>query len=241
MSGFDGLLGLGRQSLTTRLGAGGVAAARDAALSRSVDRTLSLEAGMFSRPSSGGGYGDLAAGALYLQAGGLLLGMVGGYYQALNQKLSLKAAAQDAEHEERMAGINARLAEEDANAILEAGKDEEARVGLEYGQAKAAELARQGGSGFAAGEGSGAEVSASIELAARIDRAAIRRNAVRAAGQSRMEAVDRRNRGSLAGQAARNLRGTAGSIQPGLSVLTAGLEGGGSLLGRAAAYRSGRY
>lgn len=191
--------------------------------------------------SSSPGFGGAAAASLWLQGTGALLSMVGSFFQAQQQKDLLKAQALDLEHESRMSAINARNAEADAQAILEAGRDEAAQVTAAYGQAKAEEVVRQGASGFVTGSGSNAEVTASIELAKRIERSRITQDTLRAAGQRRMQAVDLRNRGVLAGVSAENTRRTARTVSPALAGLTAGISGGASLLSNYAQFRSGRF
>lgn len=187
------------------------------------------------------GYQTEATAALVTQLFGTLSGMVGSFFAAESDRNQLKSQALDLEHAQSMAGINARLAAADANAILEAGRDEVAMSTLEHGQAKESERARQGASGFVGGQGSGAEVLASIEVAKRIDAATINKNTVRAASQRRLQATDWRNRGAAAGASAANLRGARGAIQPGLSAVASGLNSGASLISRYADYRSGRF
>ena len=184
---------------------------------------------------------DNATASMVAMVFGTLTGMVGSFYEAQSLQNRLKSEALDYEHASKMSGIAARQAEQDANSIMEASRDDIAWTTAEYGQAKAQTKARQGGSGFVAGQGSGAEVLASMEMAKQIDMMTINKNAVRAASQRRLQGTTERNRGTLADASAANLRGAAGAIKPGLSALSAGLEGGASMLGRYSRLRSGRF
>ena len=245
MTGIDGLSLLGRQALQ-RIGRGGAAdaaararfAAGDAATSRTLDATTGT---LFGQRQDRGGYQADAQALFVAQVFGSLSGMVGSFYAAQSAREQGKAQAQDLEFEQSMAGVSARLAMADANAILEAGRDEAAQASAEYGMAKAETEAQQGASGFVAGQGSGGAVLQGIELAKRIDVGVINRNAVRAASQRRLQATDLRSRGALAGASARNIRGAAATIQPGAAAVTSLLNSGSSLVGRYAALRSGRF
>lgn len=188
-----------------------------------------------------GGYGGLASAGNWLSIGGALLGLVGSFYAAKSQQNQLKSEALAADFQESMSAINAKNAESDAQSILQAGQDEGARTSLAYGQEKAAQKAEQGASGFTIGVGSAAEAQASIELAKRLDLAAINRNTVRAASSRRLQATDQRNQSLLAGVSARNLRGTASSISPGLAAAGSLFRSAGPLLGQYASSHSSRY
>lgn len=165
-------------------------------------------------PSTSGNFlSDFGVGG-WLQLGGSLMSAVGGYYAAESQKSQLKSQALSLEHEASMSRLNARMAENDAQAIEEAGREEAGQVALRYAQEKGAYRASVGASGIVAGFGSTAEVAASIDLAAEVDALTINRNAVRAAGARRVAATDLRNRGAMAEISAGNVRATAGSIRP---------------------------
>jgi hypothetical protein len=168
-----------------------------------------------ARPASVGGFWSEFGIGGALQVGGSLMSIIGTYFAADTQKNQLKSQGLALDHEAAMSRFNARLAEQDALAIEEAGRQEAGQVALRYAAEKGAFQARTGASGVRMGRGSAAEVAASIDLAAELDDITINRNTVRAAGQRRMQAQDIRNRGSLAEVSARNVRGTASSIRPG--------------------------
>lgn len=166
-------------------------------------------------PSTANWWADVGIGDV-LSAGGSIMSVIGTYFAAQTQKGQLKSQALSMEHEAAISRINARVAEQDAQAIEEAGREEAGNLALRYAQEKASHRASVGGSGVRIGHGSAAEVAASIQLAAEMDAITLNKNTVRAAGQRRMQATDTRNRGALADISANNLRATAGSVNPGL-------------------------
>ncbi len=167
-----------------------------------------------AQPMQTGSYEGLADLGLWTSMAGSALDVLGNFYAVKSQKAQLQSQASSLEFQQSMSAINARDAEMDAQAILEAGQREQGRVSQEYGQAKAAVRASTGGRGIQQGVGSAAEVQASIELAKQTDVYAVNSNAVRAANAARTRAVNERNEGLLAGVSAQNLRGTAGSLDP---------------------------
>jgi hypothetical protein len=178
--------------------------------------------------------GDISGGA---QAFGMLQSIVGSYYQAAAQKGQLRSAAMDAEFASSMANINARAAEREAMAIIQAGRQQSALLSAQYGQAKSSYVARTAASGIRQ-TGSAAEVRTSMELAKMEDLATLRQNVASAASRAQAGAVDQRNRSLLAGVSARNLRRTAGTIKPWENVLTS-LVGSSGSLAQSWRYRGG--
>lgn len=168
---------------------------------------------------------------------GTLLGALGNYYSTKSQQHELKSRALDAEFAASMANLNARAAEDDAQAEIEAGQDEKARLTAQYGQAKSD--ARASAAARGVGGASVAEQLASIELAKEVDSLTITRNSVRAANRRRAEAVNYRNQGALGRVSANNLRGTAGSLSPYANAGAGLLSGAGQLASNwAPRYRS---
>lgn len=153
------------------------------------------------------------------------LSAVGNFYAVKSQQNVLKSQALSAEFASSMSAINARAAEQDAQAITEAGNREQSRVSARYGQAKGAARAAMAGRGIQAGVGSAAEVQASIEHAKQADVFAVNSNAVRAANAARTQAVNERNQSLLSGVSAANLRGTARTLDPYAAVAGSLLEG----------------
>lgn len=156
-----------------------------------------------------------------------LMGALGTYYSTRSQQHELKSRAMDAEFQSSMANINARAAEEDAQAEIEAGQIELARVTAQYGQVKQDTIASAAARGV---EGASVQESlASIELAKQTDSLIINRNSVRRANARRAEAVNMRNSALIGRQNARNLRGTAGSLSPATAARGSLLQGASTL------------
>jgi len=154
---------------------------------------------------------------MFTAISGALMSAVGGFYSAVGQRNELKSRALSADFEASMANLNARSAEQDAQAVLKAGQDETGQAEMRYGQLAGEQRASAGGSGTQIGVGSNAEVAASIALARDIDRMTITENTVRAAGAARLRSVNERNRGLLATVSASNLRASAKTIKPWLA------------------------
>ena len=145
---------------------------------------------------------------------GGVMSAIGAYYQAENQKLQLKSQASAADFASRIAGINARNAEADAQFAIEAGRREAALYSLRAAQQRAATTVSLGARGIQAGVGSAAEVQASNEIAKRLDLQAIDTNTLRQSQAIRRQAVNERQQAMLGNASARNLRASARSIQP---------------------------
>lgn len=160
---------------------------------------------------------------------GVLLGAIGGYYQARAQQDELKSQASAAEFQRTIAGINARAAENDAQAILRAGEDEAQRLTLQHGQDRGNLRANVAARGAVVGQGSAADVERSQRIAQLMERVALRSSVVRQANAARARATDFRNRGLLAGVSADNLRRSAGTISGGSAAVRGLLDGGSRL------------
>lgn len=182
-------------------------------------------ASLASGPETGAGAGAFGTAGTLLGIFGALTGALGSFYSAKAQQNQLKSGALTAEYEGSIANINARSAEQDAEASLEAGQREAGRRALLAGQDEGALRARVGASGVQAGVGSAAEVATSEEVANQIDMLTISSNAVRAAGQDRMRAVSYRNQAALDQVTANNMRRTARSINPWVQAGTSLLGG----------------
>lgn len=171
------------------------------------------------------GKGLSGAGAVLLVAGAINEA-IGAYYTT---QANIGRSRQDRlnlEFQGSIADLNARIAEQDAQAALAAGQHEAMLASLRFAAVRGSQRARQGASGLQIGVGSAAEVDASIEAAREMDLLTIERNTLRAAGAARMRAVDQRNRAEMARVAAQNLGDLESTFNPGLSAFT-------SLLGSA--------
>lgn len=174
----------------------------------------SAYAGFAANPNPPASFEGLSTFGLLTSIAGAGLAAVGNFYAVKSQQNVLKSEAMSAEFAQSMSSLNARAAEQDAQAITEAGNREQSRISGQYGQAKGSARAAQAARGIQGGVGSAAEVQASIEHAKQADVFAVNSNAVRAANAARAQAVNDRNAASLAGVSAANLRSTAGSLDP---------------------------
>ena len=157
---------------------------------------------------------DLTALGMTASIAGSLIGAVGAAFSAEAQKEQLKSQALNAEFAARMAELDARQADDDAMAILAAGRDEIGRLTLAAGQRKAKLKVSAAARGVVGNVGSAAEVLASEDIVKEQDVNKINANTIRAAGQARVRGVNAQNRSLLAGVSAGNLRRTAGTIRP---------------------------
>lgn len=190
----------------------------------------------------GGDYSALAGVGFWTQIAGSLMGTVGTYYSASAQKDAIKSQASSLEFGARISDINASAAEDDARAVMEAGKTEFARLTLQQGQERASLEASQAASGTT-GDGSNAEVRASQRILQRLDQMTLRANTVRAANAQRMRAVNARIGAAMGRASAANTYTTAGSINPWASTGGSLLSNAGAILGgyvNLQRYRGGR-
>lgn len=164
---------------------------------------------------------------LLMQMASTGLNAVGSYYDAKTQKYGLLSAAQNAEFQAGISSLNARNAEVDAQATLEAGQAAVGMRSMQGAQERAGAKVADAASGVQAGVGSAAEVQASMRLAEQIDAGVISKNAVRQAWGRRAEAADAQNQANLAMTEAAHLRRTAKKINPYLSAAST-LMGGAS-------------
>jgi len=176
-------------------------------------------------------YSSLATLGTITQIGGGVLGTIGAIGAAEAQRGALQSQALSMEFENNISAINARAAERDAAAVLEAGRQETMFADLRAAAAKASDKVSFAARGVRVGAGSAAEVAASTEFARQLDRRTITLNSVRAANTAKLQAVNERVRGSVAAASARNLRASAKSIQPWMA-------GVGGLLGSVGAVAS---
>jgi len=160
-----------------------------------------------------GGANLTTLGAVGMVTGGVM-SAIGAYYQAESQRMQLKSQASAAEFAARIADMNARQAEDDAQYAIKAGQREAVMYAMRAGQEKEATRTVQAARGLTAGEGSAAEVLASQELVKKLDLAAIDSNALRQSQALRRQAVNERQQGLMGRVQAGNLRATRRTIQP---------------------------
>lgn len=181
-------------------------------------------------PPGAGVLASLGPVGFGLQAAGAIVGAIGDYYSAKNQKMGLQQQALGMDFEANVSSMNAAQAERDASFELEANRRNLVAAGQAAGQAMESQRVTSAASGVAADSASSAEVQASMNYARKMDEANMTISAVRAANAQRRIAVDYRNRALVARTSAANTRRTAQSIRPGLAAATSLLGSSGTLL-----------
>ena len=152
--------------------------------------------------------GFQVAGAI-AQIGGVINSEIVRYYQAKQAQYEAKSKASSMRFQADMANINARMSEDEAVSILEAGEQQKFQLTMRAGMEMAQQLTRQGARGIRIGAGSAAETQASLDLVKEIDAYNIDTNAMRQAQSRRMQAVNLRNQGLLGRVSANNIESMA--------------------------------
>lgn len=173
---------------------------------------------------------------------GLAFSAVNSYYAVEAQQGQLAQQAASMDFQGSMARENAKRAENDYQAVLQAGRDEKTSLTLQHGQDRASLIAGQAASGTTAG-GSNAEVRASQRLIQRIEAMTMDSNVLRQANAARAQKVNAENEARLSDVSASNIRGTAGSLNPWVAAGSSALSSGGALASQwvyRERYRGGR-
>lgn len=156
---------------------------------------------------------------------GAATGAIGSFYAAQAQQMSLKSQASSLKFQARIADLNARHSEFGAQQSLLAGERQigayTMRAGQQKGQVEAS-MAAQGGD---VGNGSAAEVRASMDLIKQIDVININSNAVREAEAQRMQGVNYKMQAALGRISANNMMASASTISPWAAGFTSLLGG----------------
>ena len=163
---------------------------------------------------------QLASASLIGQIGGAATGAIGSYFSAATQKANLKGQAAVAE-------ANARMAELSAQSALNQGQKKVGQLTLQAGQLKSRQRVSLAANGIDLGVGSAAELQASTDIMAEIDKNTIETDATYAAWGIRTQATNYQNEALMA-------RSAAGAISPGMSAFS-------SLLGSAGSVASSWY
>lgn len=151
---------------------------------------------------------------------GGLTSAVGSFFAAKQASYQLKSQASSYRFQSDMQAINARAAENDAQSILESGKSQVAQYTMAAGQQKQGARASMAGRGIALGQGSAADVEASMDLVKDMDVLTINSNAVRAAAAERMQATNYRNASLLLRTSGNNADMGARTISPFMTATT---------------------
>lgn len=162
----------------------------------------------------------MSTAGLFTQVFGGISSAIGSYYAAQTAQYQAKSQALSYGYQADMARINSRGAEYDAQSILESGKSQIADYTMQAGQAKASAQTSMAARGIALGSGSEQDVEASMDLVKDINVLNINSNAVRAAGDERMQAANDLGQATMYDVSAQNARTSAGSISPFGSMFT---------------------
>jgi len=153
-------------------------------------------------------------GGLFALAG-IYTTAISTWYEVDAARDRLKMMEDRVRHEQRMATLNRRMAEDAAAGILFAGEREVGRQTMMTGSQKAANRASVAARGVQLGSGgSVAEVEASGDIIAEIDRFNIEGNIERRVAAARMHGVNYANEALTRGVEAAGLAATRRSINP---------------------------
>ncbi len=156
------------------------------------------------------------------------LGAIGGLFAAIGSGASAFYAAESKksalEFQADMAQINARIAEHQAQDIMDVAKKEAGNVSMRAGKVKSAQKVSQAARGVQIGVGNAAEEIATTDLMKEIDMLTINSNAVNQAAAVRMQKVgfsnqaviDRSSAGSISslGNGLSSFVGSASAVAP---------------------------
>ena len=165
-----------------------------------VDPTL-----MTAPSSASAGSASAAAGAMSWL--GPSMAILGGIQSAFGAYQSIKSTKSSLEYQSAISSLNAKLAEDTAQSILEAGEREAGRVSLQAGKVKSAQKVSQAARGVVIGAEGAADELATTDLMKEIDMLTINTNAVRQAGAARMQSTNFSNEALTQGA-------SAGSLNP---------------------------
>ena len=179
-----------------------------------------------------------------LSIGAALTSAVGSFYAAKSARYQLKSQESALRFKSEMSNINARMAENQAQQIMQSSRQQMSLAALEYSQQQAADRVSTAARGIQAGVGSASEVAASQEYLKRRALWTMDMNAVRQASAARMQKANiRAEQAAMLAQAGQMSAMRAG-ISPGLSAGTTLLGSAGQMLsgyGRGLRYQQGNY
>lgn len=112
--------------------------------------------------------------------GSVMASTIGSYLSAKSNKAMLNAQA-------NIADINARMAENTAQSVLNQGKQQVAQSTMQYGAFKSRQKAALAANGVDLGVGNAAEIQASTDIMKEIDANTLHANAVRSAWGARTQ------------------------------------------------------
>lgn len=139
---------------------------------------------------------------------------IGTFYAAKTAQYQEKSQASSFAFQSDLAAINASRAEMTAQSIEEAGKSQVAGYTMRAGQEKSAATASMAARGIALGQGSSADVAASMDIEKDLNVMAINSNSTRQAWAAREQETNYKNQSLLDRTSAANALRSAGSISP---------------------------
>lgn len=157
---------------------------------------------------------SFATAAPLLMAMGAIQSAVGTYYQAQTAKYQLQSQQLGFEFNQKMADINARQMENQAQWYMLQGERQIGTLTMRAGKIRSAQKASQAASGIDLGVGSAAEVRATTDLMKETDAITININATRAANAARTQRVNFENQSLMAGVSANNAGSMANLVSP---------------------------
>lgn len=156
---------------------------------------------------------DWRGTGMMLAGVGALLGAVGSFFAVSSQRREMEAHALSYEFEGTMAALDARAAEADAQAGLDAAATEVGALTLAAGAERASRRASLAARGITT-TGSAAEVALSADVMLEADKYTIARSARSRAAADRVRAVNATNRSRFARVSANNARRSARALSP---------------------------
>ena len=168
-------------------------------------------------------------GGPLLMAMGAIQTAVGAYYQSQSAKYQLQSQQLGFEFNQKMADINARQMENQAQWYMLQGERQIGTLTMRAGKIRSAQKASQAARGVALGYGSTAEEIATTDLMKETDAITINVNATRAANAARTQKVNFENQSLLSGVSAANAGNMASSINPAFNATANLLSGAGTV------------
>jgi hypothetical protein len=139
---------------------------------------------------------------------------IGTYYSAKNAQYQDKSQASSFAFQSDMASINASRAEMTAESIEESGKSQIASYTMQAGQQKAGAVASMAARGIALGQGSAADVAASMDVEKSLNVMAINSNTTRQTWAAREQETNYQNQSLLDRTSSVNALRSANSVSP---------------------------
>lgn len=198
------------------------------------DLTPSISTSNLGSGSGAGAAGSsnpFSVAAPIMMAMGAIQSAVGAYYQASSAKYQLQSQQLGFEFNQKMADINARQMENQAQWYMLQGERQIGQLTMRAGKIRSAQKASQAARGISLGYGSTAEEIATTDLMKETDAITININATRAANSARTQKVNFENQSLLSGVSASNAGAMAGLVNPWASAGTSMIQSASSVAG----------